>query len=80
MSKKPKPHGPVNALFMQKHYGPSGFVPHSQSKMSAAEECIKFYTQHRPNCSANEIACACGLSQLKTKAFTELSVKQPKGD
>ncbi len=36
--------------------------------MSPAEEIIKFYAQHRSDCSGAEIACACGLSQLRHKA------------
>jgi hypothetical protein len=65
-----KPHGPVNALFMQSHYGPSGYVK-PMGRMSPIVECIKFYTQHKPGCSGAEIACGCGLSQLKTKALAE---------
>ena len=41
------------------------------AKMSPLKE-ILLYTKHWPDCSGAEIACSCGLSQLKRKYETEL--------
>jgi hypothetical protein len=40
-----------------------------KSLMGPIEECIRFYTRHWSDCSGAEIACSCGLSQLKSKAL-----------
>jgi len=41
--------------------------------MDSITECLKFYAQHRHACSAAELACSCGLSQLRRKAFEQLA-------